>query len=131
MARVILIDDDPLFANLVRSRLREAGHEVSYNEGAFGALTAVRKAQPDLILVDVQMPEIEGPKLVDYLRGRDDAAARILLMSSIPESKLRAAATSYGADGYVCKGWGVVQIASRVEDELNNRKTQLHQRRHR
>lgn len=130
MAHVILIDDDPLFANLVRSRLREAGHEVSYNEGAFGALTAVRKARPDLILIDVQMPEIEGPKLVNYLRGRDDDAACILLMSSIPESKLRATATSYGADGYVCKGWGVVQIASRVENELSNRQTQL-QRRHR
>jgi len=121
LARIILIDDDPIFANLVQQQLTKAGHKVSYNEGAFGALTAVRKAQPDLILVDVEMPEIKGPKLVDYLRGRDVGSARILLMSSIPEPELQRAAQSYGADGYICKGWGVVQIATRVAEALHAR----------
>lgn len=115
MAHIILIDDDPLFANLVRSRLTANGHEVEYNQGAFGALTAVRRGTYDLILVDVQMPDIAGPKLVELLRGRGVGSACILLMSSIPEDQLEAAARSFGANGYLCKGWGIEQIAARVE----------------
>jgi len=115
LARIILIDDDALFANLVRRRLSSNGHEVEYNEGAFGALTAVRRGTWDVILVDVQMPEIQGPKLVEILRSRGVGSASILLMSSIPEPELESTARSYGADGYICKGWGLDRIARRVD----------------
>ncbi|MBN2191352.1 MAG: response regulator [Polyangiaceae bacterium] len=115
MARIILIDDDALFANLVRRRLTASGHEVVYNEGAFGALTAVRNGTWDVILVDVQMPQIQGPKLVDLLRSRGVGSACILFMSSIPEPELRSTAQSAGANGYICKGWGLERIANRVD----------------
>lgn len=121
MSRIILIDDDALFASLVRRRLASNGHEVEYNEGAFGALTAVRKGTWDVILVDVQMPEIQGPKLVELLRSRGVGSARILLMSSIPEAELVSTARSFGADGYICKGWGLERIAGRVEAAARGR----------
>ncbi len=117
MARIILIDDDPLFAGLVRKRLEADGHSVEYNEGAFGALTAVRHGRHDLILVDVQMPQIEGPQLVKVLRDRGVQSARILLMSSIEESDLQRKSQDYGAHGYICKGWGLEEIASCVGRE--------------
>jgi CheY-like chemotaxis protein len=116
VARIILIDDDFLFANLVRHRLAADGHEVEYNEGAFGALTAIRRGRYDLILIDVQMPEIGGPKLVEILRSRGIGSATILLMSSICESELKRTAETFGANGYLCKGWGLDQIAARVRE---------------
>ena len=70
MARIILIDDDRVFARLVEARLQADGHEVHWSEGAFGVLTEVRRGRYQFILVDVQMPGIEGPALVDCLRSR-------------------------------------------------------------
>ena len=116
MSHIMVIDDDPLFATLVRRRLESEGHSVTYNKGACGALTTARQSCPDVILVDVQMPEIDGPKLVGFLRDRGFGTPRILLMSSIAEHDLRSAASSYGAHGYICKGWGLDAIASRVRD---------------
>jgi two-component system response regulator MprA len=114
MARVILIDDDPLFADLVRRCLEQDGHSVEYNRGAYGALTAVRKGRYDVILVDVEMPGIEGPKLVEYLRERGVGGARIVLTSSVPEARLRQLVCAYGAHEYFCKGWGLERLIAAV-----------------
>ncbi len=114
MARVILIDDDRLFAELVRRRLEDEGHSLVYNEGAFGALTAVRRGRYDVILMDVEMPGIGGPKLVEYLRDRGVGGARIILTSSIPEQRLRQVAAAYGAHDYFCKDWGLERLVGLV-----------------
>ncbi len=115
MPNVILIDDDPVFAHLVQRRLERDGHQVEYNRGAFGALTAVRQRNYDVILVDVQMPGIGGPKLVEFLRDRGVGHARIILMSSIAEEQLRSAMLTHGAHAYFCKGWGVDRLASLIQ----------------
>lgn len=112
MARIILIDDDRVFARLVETRLRADGHEVHWNEGAFGALTEVRNGGYQVILVDVQMPGIEGPALVDCLRTRGIGESRIILMSSIPEAKLRALAIQFGVDAYFPKGHHLDNLAA-------------------
>jgi CheY-like chemotaxis protein len=111
MPNVILIDDDPVFASLVRRRLEQDGHVVDFNSGAFGALTAVRQKTYDVILVDVQMPGIGGPKLVEFMRDRGVGHARIILMSSVAEEELRRAMLAHGAHAYFCKGWGVDRLA--------------------
>ena len=111
MARIIIIDDDPLFARLAERRLEADGHQVYWQEGAFGALTAVRNGGYELILVDVQMPGIEGDKLVDVLRARGVGHATIILMSAIAEQDLKERATRYGADAYFPKGHNIDTLA--------------------
>jgi len=111
MARIILIDDDRVFARLVEARLQADGHEVHWSEGAFGVLTEVRRGRYQFILVDVQMPGIEGPALVDCLRSRGIGDSRIILMSSIREDKLRELAIKYGVDAYFPKGHKLDNLA--------------------
>jgi DNA-binding response OmpR family regulator len=115
MARIILIDDDRVFARLVEARLQADGHDVYWNEGAFGVLTEVRKGGYQFILVDVQMPGIEGPALVDCLRSRGVGDSRIILMSSIAEAELRQLAIQYGVDAYFPKRHKLDNLAGIIE----------------
>jgi DNA-binding response OmpR family regulator len=112
MASVFIIDDDPLFAKLVRTTLQAHGYEIDWNNGAFGALTKVRNGDYSVILVDVQMPDIEGTKIVDVLRARGIGGAKIVLMSSIPEPQLVARAQKAGADAYFQKGRNLDQLVA-------------------
>jgi DNA-binding response OmpR family regulator len=120
MARIILVDDDRLFARLVQARLSADGHEVDWHEGAFGALTQIRKGSYDVILMDVQMPGIEGPALLGCLDSRSVGKARIVLMSSIPEDKLRALAQERGADAYFPKRHHIDRLASMISRWVSN-----------
>jgi DNA-binding response OmpR family regulator len=115
MARIILIDDDRVFARLVQTRLTAGGHTVDWNEGAFGVLTAIRRVEYQVILMDVQMPEIEGTALLSCLRTRGVGAARVILMSSLPEPKLKALAVEAGADAYFPKQHNLDNLARIID----------------
>ncbi len=114
MPNVFLIDDDPAFAAVVRRRLERDGHTVEHNEGAFGVLVAARKKPYDLILLDLQMPYIDGVKLLSLLRVRAKCKARIILVSVVEEDELQSTALAHGADGYFHKGWGLERLARMV-----------------
>lgn len=120
MAQVLVIDDDPLFATLVKIRLAAAGHDVAYNEGPLGALTAARRGSYELILIDVQMPGIEGPQLIDCFRTRAGSGLRIILMSSLPESQVEGLAKKAGADAAYCKTSGLDKLEGIVREVLEN-----------
>ena len=114
MARIILIDDDRVFARLVQTRLSADGHDVHWNEGAFGVLTAIRRVEYQIILMDVQMPEIGGTALLSCLRTRGVGEARVILMSSLPEPKLKMLAVEAGADAYFPKRHDLDNLAGIV-----------------
>ncbi len=120
MAQVLVIDDDPLFATLVKHRLAAAGHQVAYNEGPFGALTVARRGGYELILIDVQMPDIEGPQLVDCFRSRGTPGLRIILMSSLPEQEVVGLAEKSGADAAFCKTSGLDKLEGIVKSVLQS-----------
>jgi DNA-binding response OmpR family regulator len=120
MARIILVDDDRLFARLVQARLSADGHDVDWHEGAFGALTQIRRGGYDVILMDVQMPGIEGPALLGCLDRHGPERARVVLMSSIAEERLRALAEERGADAYFPKRHHIDHLARMVGRLLSN-----------
>jgi DNA-binding response OmpR family regulator len=120
MARIILVDDDRLFARLVQARLAADGHEVDWNEGAFGALTQIRRGCYDVILMDVQMPGIEGPALLGCLDRHGPGRARVVLMSSIEEERLRTLAEERGADAYFPKRHHIDRLARMISGWTSN-----------
>ena len=114
MPNVFLVDDDPTFVDLACRRLQQDGHAVEYNEGAFGVLKAFRRKQYVVILIDVNMPYIDGPKLVELMRIRGIGRARIVFISAIGEKELKRAASAHGIETYFCKGWGLDRLAQLV-----------------
>ena len=63
MPRILIIDDDPVYGELTKQRLEILGYEVTFHEGSYGALNEVLKGEHDIVILDVFMPGLDGPKL--------------------------------------------------------------------
>jgi CheY-like chemotaxis protein len=116
--RILIIDDDETHLVVTKELLEEDGYDVQTHATPFGATERVMRSEPDLVLVDVNMPALSGEGLVSVLRRRAWAhRVRILLHSSNDEEALRDAAARLGIDGYVCKG-DPAQLRRKVADAL-------------
>lgn len=113
---VLVLDDSPLVLAVTRFALEGAGFEVAVAEDlkAFERLrTAV---SPDLILIDVQMPEAFGDDVASTLRGWHGVRAPILLVSSLQEPELARRASVAQAAGYVLKEAGMSALVNRCKE---------------
>ncbi len=114
---VLIIDDDPTHLYVTRELLEDEGLRVYCHEGAFGATRRFTEVNPDLVLLDVNMPGLAGDTLANIMRGaqkRRQASGRhraererevpIVLFSSNDEDSLRNSVIKFGLSGYICKG---------------------------
>jgi DNA-binding response OmpR family regulator len=121
MANILIIDDDATHSDMAAQRLRRAGHDVSVHVGPFGATVAASKPSIDLIVLDVFMPALPGPDLLELLRKNWQVRASILLCSSMDPGPLAELAKEYGADGHVSKSAGRDEFLRAVEATLRRR----------
>jgi DNA-binding response OmpR family regulator len=116
--RVLLVDDSPTARLVLRQALSRRGFEV-VAVGAVAQLEeALSRAKPDLLLVDVHMPEMFGNDLVPWLREQKRVDKPILLCSTLPAEELERLAGECGADGWVRKNSRPDEVADRVERAL-------------
>ncbi len=115
--RILLVDDD--LAHLVSTRGIEAeGYVVFTHSQGFGTTNLVKMIQPDLVLLDVNMPGLSGENLASVLKA--NSATRqtaVVFYSSNDEDTLRASVKRLGVDGYISKG-NTVQLRSKVAQLL-------------
>jgi DNA-binding response OmpR family regulator len=116
--QILLVDDSVLVLDMMRTALTAAGYDV---------LTASDLAQldrhrghsrPDLVLMDVQMPEAFGDDVAMVLRAARDVEAPIYLLSTLDEADLQRRAADAEIDGYINKQIGVEAIVKRVREIL-------------
>lgn len=74
-ARILLIDDHRTVLRLLEAILKLKGYDLLYAENGQQGMTMARQEQPDLILLDVMMPDIDGFKVCQYLKGQAETAA--------------------------------------------------------
>jgi DNA-binding response OmpR family regulator len=104
MPRVLIVDDDTRYAGLVQHALEIRGFEARVLTDLSRAVLEITSFRPDIVLLDVYMPELSGPELMRRLgRSWNRAGVRFLLYSNMPESELAEMAQECGADGYVVK----------------------------
>jgi len=122
VASILIIDDDPVFSDMAKQRLERASHEVSVHIGPFGATVAARKPGLDLILIDVFMPALQGPDLVELIRQRNPGLRpKIMFCSSMDEGPLRELALRHLVEGCVPKSADRTQFVTAVEHVLERR----------
>ena len=102
--RVVIVDDDPDARDFIRMGLEVGGFEV-VGEGADGAsaLAAVRDGEPDIVLLDLHMPDIGGLELLPQLREAH-RPAKFVVVSAIGATHMVEAAMNAGAVGFIEKG---------------------------
>jgi DNA-binding response OmpR family regulator len=102
--RVLVVDDDVDQLMLLERTLNAYGFEVRTHRSSLGVSNLVRNANPDLVLLDVNIPALSGDKVLALARNQaPNTSTRFILYSASDESKLRALALSSGADGYISK----------------------------
>ena len=118
MAKILIIDDDPVFSDMTKQRLERVGHEVMLHLGPFGATVAAGAADIDLVILDVFMPALNGPALLDLIRKSQVARAPVVFCSSMDAAPLRKLAEEHGVAGFIPKSAGRSEFLTAVEHVL-------------
>ena len=115
MATILIADDEPDVRSLLQLTLRNRGHEVVLAESGEAALAAATRSTPDLVILDVNMPGMEGTQVARELRERP-ATARIpiLFLTGLGGESDKLAGFAAGADDYVTKPFNPRELAARV-----------------
>lgn len=119
MAKIVIADDDVDIRELVVFKLRHAGHEVIPAGDGAAALEACRTHTPDLVILDVMMPGINGLDVASQIRA-DAALARIpiILLTARAQDEDIQQGMDAGATDYIVKPFSPRELASRVNDVL-------------
>ncbi len=116
--RILIFDDSPLVLAVTQAALEREGYAVDV-AGDLETFEQRRAAlSPDLILVDVQMPEAFGDDVATTLKGARGVRVPIFLVSNLEEAELRRRATEAEADGWISKRAGVRELVRRVGEVL-------------
>ncbi|MGH8092425.1 MAG: response regulator transcription factor [Chthoniobacterales bacterium] len=112
--RVLVIEDDERLARQVTRELRRANHEATArNDGAEG-LKAALETPPDLIILDINLPSLDGFSVLARLRS-DHSTARILILTARAEVNDRVKGLKAGADDYLPKPFSMNELMARIE----------------
>jgi len=103
--KILVVDDDERHLVTAKELLEDAGYEVITHYNWFGSTNVIKRLQPDLILLDINMPALSGDALSEILRGNSRTKdVPIVFYSSNDEDSLRKAVSECGVRGYICKG---------------------------
>jgi DNA-binding response OmpR family regulator len=112
-ARILVIDDEADLRTLLRGLLTRAGALVREAENGRAGLRAVHAWRPDLVLVDVAMPELDGFETVERIRDFSDVP--VLMLTAHGQELERVRGLQVGADDYVVKPFGRQELVARVQ----------------
>src|SRR5215470_9604035 len=123
MERVLIVDDDPDIQRLVSYNLSQAGFQVTTASSGRTALETVEKHPPDLIILDIMMPDIDGMEVCRTLRQRDDSRRiPIIMLTARGEEIDRVIGFELGADDYVSKPFSPRELVLRAKSILRRTK---------
>lgn len=116
MAKILVIDDEPSIVNLVTAYLKPEGYEIFTASDGIAGLKAARAYKPDLVVLDLMLPGMDGIELLSRLRRESNAY--VILLTARTEETDRIVGLSMGADDYVTKPFSPRELVARVKAAL-------------
>ena len=116
LATVLVVDDERKIRELVRPYLERAGYAVLLADCGAAALAAAARAQPDLVVLDLMLPDLAGEEVARSLRAVSDVP--IIMLTAKAGEEERVAGLQLGADDYLVKPFSPRELAARVEAVL-------------
>jgi len=117
---ILLVDDEPLYLRLLKVNLESEGYEINSARNGEEALEMVSQEIPDLIIMDVMMPKLDG--IATCNRIRQFSNVPIILLTALGDEQDRVNGLNIGADDYVVKPFSATELVARVRAVL--RRTQ-------
>lgn len=119
MSRILLVEDDETLQVTIRYNLEREGHEVVAVGDGVTALEAAERLQPDVVILDIMLPGLDGFEVCRHLRRH--SAVPILILTARDEEIDRVLGLELGADDYVTKPFSVRELVARVKALLRRR----------
>ncbi|MBL7491491.1 response regulator transcription factor [Frankia sp. AgB1.9] len=116
MARVLIVDDDPTVADVLSRYLQRAGYDVDLAVDGPGALAAAATTPPDLVVLDLMLPGINGLEVCRRLR--ETGPVPVVMLTALGAEHDRIVGLEYGADDYVTKPFSPRELTLRVQSVL-------------
>lgn len=116
-ARLVVVDDEPNIVELLSASLRFAGFDVTSAANGHDALTAVRDVRPDLLVLDVMMPGMDGFAVVRRLRA-DGVRVPVLFLTARDATGDKVQGLTLGGDDYVTKPFSLEELVARIRAVL-------------
>ncbi|HVT65694.1 MAG TPA: response regulator transcription factor [Mycobacteriales bacterium] len=116
-ARLLVVDDEPNIVDLLSASLRFAGFEVATASDGQQALKLVDSFQPDLVVLDVMMPGIDGFEVVRRMRGGKQLAP-VLFLTARDATEDKIAGLTLGGDDYITKPFSLEEVVARIRAVL-------------
>ena len=116
MAKIMILDDSEIVLKVLQAQLHSQGHSVVAHNRAEGALLLLLRDKPDLLLLDITMPDLQGPTLC---RQSKKLQTTVLLHSGLEEDELARTTEKWGAAGAIPKSWTLARKMETVSDWIN------------
>jgi two-component system, OmpR family, alkaline phosphatase synthesis response regulator PhoP len=117
VTRILVVEDNRDLAYGLRNNLEIEGYEVEVAEDGQAGLDAARHTPPDLVILDLMLPELDGFRVLKALRGASPDPP-VLVLTARGEEADKVRALRMGADDYVTKPFGLLELLARVEAVL-------------
>lgn len=117
LTRVLIVDDDPQFRRTLRIALTTLGYEVADAASGSEAMESMKASLPDIILIDWQMPDMDGLQTCQAVRGSYDVPVMIITGN---RANPRAKAMAAGASAFLTKPFSVQDLMARIESTLKH-----------
>lgn len=121
MARVLVIDDDPSLLRALRVGLQAGGHEVETAANGEKGIAATALVAPDVVVLDLELPDIDGLAVCRAIRGWSDVP--IIVLSATGAENRKVAALDGGANDYVTKPFSMPELEARIRAVTRTRVT--------
>lgn len=116
MRKVLVVDDEPVLVETIAYNLEQAGYEVTTVADGASALEAARRERPDLVILDIMLPEMDGIEVCRRLRRENSTATTpIMMLTAKGEEIDKVVGLEVGADDYVTKPFGRRELLARVK----------------
>jgi len=119
-AKILIVEDDAHIRRLLRATMQRAGYEVAEAADARAALALLDIEKPDVVLLDLGLPDRDGLELIGPIRQR--SAATIIVVSARDDSAEKVAALDLGADDYLTKPFDTDELLARIRATLRHQR---------
>jgi len=110
---ILVVEDDPSIGSLIEIELSEAGYEVALTTTGRAAIDTIRSKPPDLVVLDVRLPDIDGLTVCRQIR-RDGFEAPVIMLTALDRVGDRVIGLDSGADDYLAKPFAVEELLARM-----------------
>ncbi len=120
---ILVVDDEQYITKLVERTLEDAGYAVTVSNDGTSALAMLAEKEPDLVLLDIRMPELDGYQVLERIRESSDVP--VLMLTAVHEKTAVAHSLGLGADDFIEKPFRPRVLVARIRAKLRRVRGEL------